>query len=130
MTSSRLYTQRAGTALLLATTIPAPLAFAQTTSAAIENRDTTAGTPGNSTGYATITGLTGNGTTVGGSNTRLTGTSYQSTASSGLVSGTSTTPGLPNTGAGGDAVSVWTILLVSLGVFFGGSALLARKVAF
>ncbi|MES2953747.1 MAG: hypothetical protein V4674_04290 [Patescibacteria group bacterium] len=136
MTSHRnYYNYAAGAALALSCALGVAPAFAQTTGtqSSVETRNQGAVAPTS----GGVTGLTGNGTTVGGTNATsgtvsgttsgLTGSSFTSDSS---ISATTATaiPGLPNTGAGGNIATVWSVLAAALIVFLGGSALLARKI--
>ena len=58
------------------------------------------------------------------------GTNTNVTPGSGTVLGTSTTPGLPNTGAGGDAALNLALLSASGAILAGGAYLLSRRGAF
>lgn len=93
------------------------MAFAQTTGGTGGTGTTVTGTTG--AGSTTTTGTTGAGTTGTGSSTTGSGTTS--------IGGTSTTPGTPNTGAGGDATTNLALLGISALALIGGGAYLARQ---
>jgi len=69
------------------------------------------------------------GTIVPTSNTSVgvTGTGGASSTTRGTTSGSSTLPGIPNTGAGGNAATTYAVLALAALVAAGGASYLARQ---
>ncbi len=71
---------------------------------------------------------TGTGTTYTGTGTTIaSGTGSTVTGSTSTTRSSSTTPGIPNTGSGGDAATNLTVLGIAVLVIAGGALYLARQ---